>query len=69
MLTGKIPVSKAVGDEVIGASLNKTGSFILKATKIGKDSSFSNHLLVEQHKDQSTNRKTGRQGFRVIVQS
>ena len=50
MLTGEsIPVSKAVGDEVIGASLNKTGSFILRATKIGKDTALSQIIqLVEQ---------------------
>ena len=50
MLTGEsIPVSKAVGDEVIGASLNKIGSFILKATKIGKDTALSQIIqLVEQ---------------------
>ena len=50
MLTGEsIPVSKLVGDEVIGASLNKTGSFILKATKIGKDTALSQIIqLVEQ---------------------
>ena len=50
MLTGEsIPVSKSVGDEVIGASLNKTGSFILKATKIGKDTALSQIMqLVEQ---------------------
>ena len=50
MLTGEsIPVSKSVGDEVIGASLNKTGSFILRATKIGKDTALSQIIqLVEQ---------------------
>ena len=50
MLTGEsIPVSKSIGDEVIGASLNKTGSFILKATKIGKDTALSQIIqLVEQ---------------------
>ena len=50
MVTGESsPVSKAVGDEVIGASLNKTGSFILKATKIGKNTALSQIIqLVEQ---------------------
>lgn len=50
MLTGEsFPVSKSIGDEVIGASLNKTGSFILKATKIGKDTALSQIIqLVEQ---------------------
>ena len=38
MLTGEpLPVKKAAGDTVIGATLNKTGSFRLRATKVGRD--------------------------------
>jgi len=38
MLTGEaLPVQKKTGDTVIGATLNKTGSFRLRATKVGKD--------------------------------
>ncbi len=38
MLTGEpMPVSKKAGDTVIGATLNKTGTFRFKATKVGKD--------------------------------
>lgn len=38
MVTGEsIPVQKQSGDEVIGATINKTGSFKFKATKVGKD--------------------------------
>lgn len=38
MITGEsIPVDKTVGDEVIGATINKFGSFKFKATKVGKD--------------------------------
>jgi len=38
MLTGEpLPVQKQAGDTVIGATLNKTGSFRLRATRIGKD--------------------------------
>jgi Cu+-exporting ATPase len=38
MLTGEpLPVQKKPGDTVIGATLNKTGSFRVRATKIGKD--------------------------------
>ncbi|MFP5264522.1 MAG: heavy metal translocating P-type ATPase [Blastocatellia bacterium] len=38
MLTGEsLPVEKGEGDEVIGATLNKTGSFRFRATKVGKD--------------------------------
>jgi P-type Cu+ transporter len=37
MLTGEsFPVTKQVGDEVVGATLNKMGSFQFRATKIGK---------------------------------
>lgn len=38
MVTGEsIPVKKKIGDEVIGATINLTGSFKFKATKVGKD--------------------------------
>jgi len=38
MLTGEsLPVDKTPGDEVWGATLNRGGSFILQATKVGKD--------------------------------
>ncbi len=42
MITGEsIPVDKIVGALVIGATLNKSGSFIYKATKVGKDTMLS----------------------------
>jgi Cu+-exporting ATPase len=38
MLTGEpIPNAKSVGDKVFSGTLNQSGSFILEATKIGKD--------------------------------
>lgn len=38
MVTGEsLPVTKRVGDKVIGATINKTGSITFRATKIGKD--------------------------------
>jgi Cu+-exporting ATPase len=38
MLTGEpLPVQKQAGDTVIGATLNRTGSFRLRATKVGRD--------------------------------
>jgi len=38
MVTGEsIPVEKTAGEDVIGATLNKTGTFKFKATKVGKD--------------------------------
>ncbi|MBN1153444.1 copper-translocating P-type ATPase [candidate division KSB1 bacterium] len=38
MVTGEsIPVEKAMGDAVIGGTVNKTGSFTFRAQKVGKD--------------------------------
>ena len=38
MISGEpIPVEKIVGDQVIGATINGTGSFIMRAEKIGAD--------------------------------
>src|SRR3546814_18454030 len=36
-----MPYEKQVGDEVIGATINKTGSFKLKTTKVGKDTALA----------------------------
>ncbi|MFA7091644.1 MAG: heavy metal translocating P-type ATPase [Arcobacteraceae bacterium] len=42
MITGEsIPVEKNIDDKVIGATVNTTGSFLMKATKIGKDTLIS----------------------------
>ncbi len=39
MLTGEpVPVAKAVGDAVIGATLNGTGSLVVRADRLGDDS-------------------------------
>ncbi|CAI3259639.1 copper-translocating P-type ATPase [Enterococcus cecorum] len=50
MLTGEsMPVEKQVGDTVIGASINKTGSFQFTATKVGEDTILSQIVqLVEE---------------------
>ncbi len=50
MVTGEsIPVTKGEGDEVIGATINKTGAFQFRATKVGKDTMLSQIVrLVEQ---------------------
>lgn len=49
MITGEsIPVEKRVGDEVMGATINKTGSFKFRATKVGKDTALANIIRMVQ---------------------
>jgi len=49
VITGEsIPVEKRKGDQVIGATMNKTGTFKFKATKVGKDTALAQIInLVE----------------------
>ncbi len=49
MLTGEsIPVEKEINSKVVGASINKTGVFKMKVTKVGKDTTLSQIIkLVE----------------------
>src|SRR3954454_16550534 len=49
MLTGEsLPVDKAVGDPVIGATLNRTGTVVLRATAVGEDTALAQIVrLVE----------------------
>ena len=54
MLTGEsMPVNKAVGDEVIGASINKSGSFRYKATKVGADTALAQIVKLVQEAQNS----------------
>ncbi|MEE9219945.1 MAG: heavy metal translocating P-type ATPase, partial [candidate division NC10 bacterium] len=50
MLTGEsLPVEKRAGNEVFGATLNKTGSFVFEATKVGRETALAQIIkLVEQ---------------------
>ncbi|MDZ7375677.1 MAG: heavy metal translocating P-type ATPase, partial [candidate division KSB1 bacterium] len=49
MLTGEaLPVKKSIGDTVIGATINKTGSFQFRATKVGKDTVLAQIIRLVQ---------------------
>ncbi|WP_327432900.1 heavy metal translocating P-type ATPase [Streptomyces sp. NBC_01236] len=49
MVTGEsIPVTKTVGDEVVGATLNQTGAFRFKATKVGADTMLAQIIKLVQ---------------------
>ncbi|MDQ4044702.1 MAG: heavy metal translocating P-type ATPase, partial [Chloroflexota bacterium] len=49
MLTGEsLPVDKRAGDEVIGATINGSGTFLFRATKVGQDTTLAQIVrLVE----------------------
>lgn len=47
MLTGEsIPVDKKAGDEVIGATINKLGTFKFEATKVGRDTALAQIIRI-----------------------
>ncbi|MFC3882171.1 heavy metal translocating P-type ATPase [Bacillus songklensis] len=47
MLTGEsVPVDKTVGDNVIGATINKNGFLKIKATKVGRDTALAQIIKV-----------------------
>jgi P-type Cu2+ transporter len=50
MITGEsVPITKFPGDEVVGATINKTGSFKFRATKVGADTALAQIVrLVQQ---------------------
>jgi P-type Cu+ transporter len=49
MLTGEaMPVLKAPGDDVIGATVNTTGSFLFRATRVGRDTVLAQIVRLVQ---------------------
>ena len=49
MITGEsVPVEKTIGSNVTGASINKTGTFRFKATKVGADTALAQIVKLVQ---------------------
>jgi P-type Cu+ transporter len=49
MITGEsLPVAKEVGDTVIGATVNKSGSFQFRATRVGKETALAQIIRLVQ---------------------
>ncbi len=49
MITGEsLPVSKKIGDAVIGATINKTGTFKFRATKVGAETALAQIVKLVQ---------------------
>ncbi|HEX9626510.1 MAG TPA: heavy metal translocating P-type ATPase [Acidiferrobacterales bacterium] len=60
MLTGEpLPVEKGVGDEVVGGTLNKTGSFLFQATRVGADTALA-RIIEMVRRAQSSKPAIGR---------
>ena len=54
MLTGEsMPVAKKVGDTVIGATINKSGTFRYRATKVGADTALAQIVKLVQEAQNS----------------
>lgn len=56
MITGEsMPVTKSSGMNVVGGSLNGTGSFVMKATRVGKDTLLAQivHLVAEAQRSRA----------------
>jgi P-type Cu2+ transporter len=54
MVTGEsLPVAKAVGAEVIGASVNTTGTLRVRATKVGSDTALAQIVALVQQAQNS----------------
>jgi Cu2+-exporting ATPase len=54
MLTGEsMPVKKAAGDAVIGATINKSGTFKYRATKVGADTALAQIVKLVQEAQNS----------------
>lgn len=52
VMTGEsLPVDKTIGDEVSSGTVNQFGSFEMKATKVGKDSSIQRMIKLVQSAD------------------
>jgi len=69
-LTGEsIPVLKQAGDTILSASINKTGYFTFRATKIGKDTTLSQiiQLLEEASASKAPISKLADQISRIFV--
>jgi len=65
MLTGEpIPVEKEIGDEIVGGTINKFGSFTFKATRVGKDTALA-RIIDLVRKAQNSKPEIGRLADRI----
>ena len=65
MLTGEpMPAEKGVGDEVVGGTINKSGSFLFKATRVGEETALA-RIIEMVRKAQNSKPAIGRLADKV----
>ncbi len=67
MLTGEpLPVVRREGDAVTGGTLNKTGTFVFRATRVGEDTVLA-HIVASVRQAQNSKPPIGRLADRVAA--
>ena len=67
MLTGEpMPVAKNPGDQVTGGTLNKSGTFLFKARRIGRDTALA-HIIEMVRRAQNSKPAIGRLADRIAA--
>lgn len=57
MVTGEhLPVEKNLGDQVIGGTINETGSFVMRAERVGRDTMLAQivEMVAQAHRNKPT---------------
>lgn len=70
LVTGEsVPIKKSVGDEVLGSTINLSGTIKIKATRIGRDSTVERiaALIQEASKHKSRSEKTADKFAKVFL--
>ncbi len=65
MLTGEpLPIEKSIDDEVVGGTMNRSGTFLLRATRIGEDTVLA-RIIASVRQAQSAKPAIGRIADRI----
>ena len=69
MITGEaMPAEKTVGEQVTGGTMNTTGSFMMKAERVGSETVLAQivQMVTEAQRSRAPNPASGRQGGGIL---